>query len=81
MGRDDGARHLGDVEHIRCLSPPATLADADGAPFEARALEVTVNSQLRALTAGAVLFTYVAPAAVTVSRVYPRGVRAAAARR
>ena len=60
-------------EHIRCLSPPATLADADGAPFEARALEVTVNSQLRALTAGAVPFTYVAPAAVTVSRVYPRG--------
>ena len=60
-----------DRETIVCRSPPTTLSI--GAAFEPRVLEVTLNGQLKAQTAGALSFHYYRPEMVRVSRVYPLG--------
>ena len=76
------ASHV-DSEHVTCVSPARTpgassfvdgaLGGAFGGTFDERAVEVTINGQLHALTSSAIRFAYHTQAGVAVSRIYPRG--------
>ena len=68
-----------DRENVRCYSPQRTptassyVDDAFGGTYDERAVEVTINGQMHALTSSGVRFAYHTDAGVAVSRIYPRG--------
>ena len=64
---------LVDQEHLKCYSPPRVADASAGGTFDARAVEVTINGQLHALTSSGVSFAYYKQAEVAVSKLYPRG--------
>lgn len=62
-----------DQEHVRCYAPPRVADASGGGTYDARAVEVTINSQLHHLTSSSVQFAYYKHDGLHVSRVYPRG--------
>lgn len=64
---------LVDQEHLRCFSPPRIADASAGGTFDARSVEITINSQLHATTSSAAQFSYYKQSQLAVSRVYPRG--------